>query len=62
MEVAAENVDKMIAAAPIFARAQFLPQLPAILGFDGIGALPDGTLVGFSSPTAPYGAPSPSER
>nr|BFE70203.1 hypothetical protein GCM10020092_035040 [Actinoplanes digitatis] len=30
--------------------------MPAIPAFDGIGALPDGTLVGFGNPRLPYGA------
>jgi NADPH2:quinone reductase len=54
--VAVENVDKAIAAGTHFATGQFLPQLPAIVGFDGIGTLPDGTLVGFGRPRPPYGA------
>jgi NADPH:quinone reductase-like Zn-dependent oxidoreductase len=54
--VAVENVDKMIAAGTHFAARQFTSHLPAIPGFDGVGTLPDGTLVGFSSPRAPYGA------
>jgi NADPH:quinone reductase-like Zn-dependent oxidoreductase len=54
--VAVENVDKAVAAGSHFATGQFLPQLPAIVGFDGIGALPDGTLVGFGRPRPPYGA------
>ena len=54
--VAVENVDKAVAAGTHFATGQFLPQLPAIVGFDGIGALPDGTLVGFSQSRPPYGA------
>jgi NADPH:quinone reductase-like Zn-dependent oxidoreductase len=54
--VAVENVDKAVAAGTHFAARQFLPELPAIVGFDGIGTLPDGTLVGFSQPRPPYGA------
>jgi len=54
--VAVENVDKAVAAGTHFATSQFLPRLPAIVGFDGIGALPDGTLVGFARPRPPYGA------
>jgi NADPH2:quinone reductase len=42
--VALENVDRFMAADKHFAARQFLP---AIVGFDGIGALPDGKLVGF---------------
>lgn len=54
--VAVENVDKAVAAGTHFAARQFLPELPAIVGFDGIGTLPDGAVVGFSQPRAPYGA------
>ncbi|WKB36130.1 zinc-binding alcohol dehydrogenase family protein [Terrilactibacillus sp. S3-3] len=54
--VALENVDKMMAAGSHFASGQFFSQLPAIVGFDGIGRLPDGGLIGFSGMTAPYGA------
>ncbi|MGO9901794.1 MAG: hypothetical protein ACLP0J_19390 [Solirubrobacteraceae bacterium] len=54
--VAAENVDKAVAAGTHFAASQFHPNLPAIVGFDGIRTLPDGTLVGFSQPRPPYGA------
>jgi NADPH:quinone reductase-like Zn-dependent oxidoreductase len=54
--VAVENVDKAVAAGTHFAARQFLPELPAIVCFDGIGTLPDGTLVGFAQPRPPYGA------
>jgi NADPH:quinone reductase-like Zn-dependent oxidoreductase len=54
--VAVENVDKAVAAGTHFATRQFLPRLPAITGFDGIGALPDGRLVGFGQARPPYGA------
>ncbi len=54
--VAVENVDEAVAAGTHFATSQFLPELRAIVGFDGIGALPDGTVVGFSQPRPPYGA------
>jgi NADPH:quinone reductase-like Zn-dependent oxidoreductase len=54
--VAVENVDKRIAAGTHYASRQYLTQLPAIPAFDGIGALPDGTLVGFGNPRSPYGA------
>jgi len=54
--VAVENVDKAVAAGTHFASAQLMPRLPAIPCFDGIGALPDGTLVGFGLPRPPYGA------
>lgn len=54
--VALENVDKMMAAGSHFASQQFLSTLPAIVGFDGIGMLDDGRLVGFGGVKAPYGA------
>lgn len=54
--VAVENVDKAVAAGTHFASGQFLPALPAVVAFDGIGTLPDGSLVGFAQPRPPYGA------
>lgn len=54
--VALENVDKMMAEGSHFASQQFLSRLPAIIGFDGIGMLEDGRLVGFGGVKAPYGA------
>lgn len=54
--VALENVDKLMSSGTHFASRQFLTSLPAIVGFDGIGALPDGRLVGFGGVKAPYGA------
>ncbi|GAA0933917.1 quinone oxidoreductase family protein [Virgisporangium aurantiacum] len=54
--VAVETVDKRIAAGTHYASRQYTAQLPAIPAFDGIGALPDGTLVGFGNPRRPYGA------
>jgi NADPH2:quinone reductase len=54
--VAVENVDKMIAAGQHFASQRYVAQLPAIPGFDGVGSMPDGTLVGFGNTRAPYGA------
>lgn len=54
--VAVENVDRAVAAGTHFAAAQLMPSLPAIPCFDGIGTLPDGTLVGFGLPRKPYGA------
>jgi len=54
--VALENIDKMMAAGTHFASQQFLSKLPAIVGFDGIGMLEDGRLVGFGGLQAPYGA------
>jgi NADPH2:quinone reductase len=54
--VALENVDKMMAEGSHFASQQFLSTLPAIVGFDGIGMLEDGRVVGFGGVKAPYGA------
>ncbi|GGM67462.1 zinc-binding alcohol dehydrogenase family protein [Dactylosporangium sucinum] len=54
--VAVENVDKLIAAGRHFASGEFITELPVIPCFDGIGALPDGTLVGFGRPRMPFGA------
>src|SRR4026209_408678 len=54
--VALENVDKVMAEGSHFASKQFLSMLPAIVGFDGIGMLEDGRLVGFGGVKAPYGA------
>ena len=54
--VALENADKMMAEGSHFASRQFLSTLPAIVGFDGIGMLEDGRLVGFGGVKAPYGA------
>ena len=52
--VAVENVDRAIAAGTHYTAGA--PELPSIPCFDGIGALPDGTLVGFGNLRAPYGA------
>lgn len=54
--VAVENVDKSIAAGTHYASSRYVEKLPVIPVFDGIGALPDGTLVGFGNPRLPYGA------
>ncbi len=54
--VGLENVDKAVAQGSHFASRQFLPTLPAIVGFDGIGQLEDGRMVGFGGIRAPYGA------
>jgi NADPH2:quinone reductase len=56
MAVALENIDKAIAAGRHYAAEQFVRQLPAIVGFDGVGTRPDGTPVGFGNPRRPYGA------
>jgi len=54
--VALENVDKAMASGSHYAARQFLPNLPAIVGFDGIGTLDDGRLIGFGGIRPPYGA------
>jgi NADPH:quinone reductase-like Zn-dependent oxidoreductase len=54
--VAVENVDKMFAAGTHYASKRFIDRFPVIPAFDGIGTLPDGTLVGFGNPRLPYGA------
>jgi len=54
--VAVENVDKMVAAGTHYASKQFMPQVPAIPCFDGVGVLPDGSVVGFGNTRPPYGA------
>ncbi|MFC7387795.1 quinone oxidoreductase family protein [Sphaerisporangium rhizosphaerae] len=54
--VAVENVDKAIAAGTHYAGEKYLGRFPVIPAFDGIGALPDGTLVGFGDIRLPYGA------
>ncbi|MBB2744157.1 UNVERIFIED_ORG: NADPH2:quinone reductase [Microbispora rosea subsp. rosea] len=54
--VAVENVDKAIAAGTHYASEKYIGRFPAIPAFDGIGALPDGTLVGFGDIRPPYGA------
>ncbi|WP_182899130.1 zinc-binding alcohol dehydrogenase family protein [Microbispora sp. H10830] len=54
--VAVENVDKAIAAGTHYAGEKYIGRFPAIPAFDGIGALPDGTLVGFGDIRPPYGA------
>jgi NADPH:quinone reductase-like Zn-dependent oxidoreductase len=51
-----ENIDNMTAAGSHFASQQFFPQLPAIVGFDGIGQLDDGRVVGCAGMRPPYGA------
>lgn len=53
--VAVENVDRAIVAGTHYTAATFQAALPAIPCFDGIGRLPDGTLVGFGGVTPPYG-------
>lgn len=54
--VAVENVDRAIVAGTHFTATPFIENLPAIPCFDGIGRLPDGSLVGFGGLTPPHGA------
>jgi len=54
--VAVENVDRAIVAGTHFSAGPFAASLPAVPCFDGIGRLPDGTLVGFGGLTPPRGA------
>src|SRR5271165_3168496 len=54
--VALENIDRAVARGTHFASRQLLPQLPAIVGSDGIGMLEDGRLVGFGGLHPPYGS------
>ncbi|WP_030508099.1 quinone oxidoreductase family protein [Microbispora rosea] len=54
--VAVENVDKAIAAGTHYAGEKYIGRFPVIPAFDGVGALPDGTLVGFGGIRPPYGA------
>ncbi|GAA2659214.1 quinone oxidoreductase family protein [Paractinoplanes durhamensis] len=56
LAVAVENVDREVAAGRHYAGHAMMPELPAIPCFDGIGRLPDGRVVGFGNPRAPYGA------
>jgi len=54
--VAVENVDRAIVAGTHYTAAAFQAALPAVPCFDGVGRLPDGTLVGFGGMTPPHGA------
>ncbi|MEZ3160938.1 zinc-binding alcohol dehydrogenase family protein [Microbacterium sp. BWT-B31] len=54
--VAVENVDRAIVAGTHYTAAAFQAALPAIPCFDGVGRLPDGTLVGFGGLQPPHGA------
>jgi NADPH:quinone reductase-like Zn-dependent oxidoreductase len=54
--VAIENVDKAVYAGKHYTSARYVAELPVIPVFDGVGALPDGTIVGFANPRLPYGA------
>jgi len=54
--VALENIDRAMAKGTHFSTRQFLPQLPAIPGSDGIGQTEDGRLIGFGGMRPPYGS------
>lgn len=54
--VAVENIDREIVAGRHFSSGAFTEVLPAIPCFDGVGTLPDGTLIGFGGARPPYGA------
>src|SRR5436190_22056047 len=54
--VALENIDRAMAKGQHYAVHQLVPSLPAIIGFDGIGALDDGRLIGFGGMRPPYGS------
>ena len=54
--VALENIDRAMAKGTHFSTRQFLPQLPAIPGSDGIGQTENGRLIGFGGMRPPYGS------
>lgn len=54
--VALENIDRAMAKGTHFSTRQFLPQLPAIPGSDGIGQTEDGRMIGFGGMRPPYGS------
>jgi NADPH:quinone reductase-like Zn-dependent oxidoreductase len=54
--VAVENVDRMFTEGNHYGSSDFTANLPAIPGFDGVGSLSDGTLVGFGGIKPPLGA------
>ena len=54
--VAVETIDREIVAGRHFSAAAFLDALPAVPCFDGVGRLPDGSLVGFGGARPPFGA------
>lgn len=47
---------KTLAKGEHFASKQFYPNLPAVVGYNGIGSLEDGTLVSFRVMKPPYGS------
>ncbi|WUJ70619.1 zinc-binding alcohol dehydrogenase family protein [Kribbella soli] len=56
LAAAVENVDKAVVAGKHYASGKYLATMPMIPVFDGIGRLPDGTVVGFGNVRSPYGA------
>jgi NADPH2:quinone reductase len=54
--VALENIDRAMAKGTHFSTRQFLPQLPAVPGSDGIGMTAEGKLIGFGGMRPPYGS------
>ncbi|HEY7094016.1 MAG TPA: zinc-binding alcohol dehydrogenase family protein, partial [Ktedonobacterales bacterium] len=54
--VALENIEREMAKGTHFSTRQFLPQLPAIPGSDGIGQTEEGKLIGFGGMRPPYGS------
>lgn len=51
-----ENFDKGAVAGTHYSSKKLFPQLPAIVGTDGVGMTGDGRLVSFGRISAPYGA------
>jgi len=47
---------KALTGGTHFASKQFYPNLPAVVGYSGIGSLEDGTLVSFRGIKPPYGS------
>jgi len=54
--VALENIDRALAKGTHYSSRQFLPNLPAIIGTDGIAMRDDGQLIGFGGMHPPYGS------
>jgi len=56
MAVILDYAVKGLTAGVHFASKQFYPNLPAVVGYSGIGSLEDGTLVSFRGIKPPYGS------
>jgi NADPH:quinone reductase-like Zn-dependent oxidoreductase len=54
--VGLENAVKAMVNGSHYASRQFFAQLPAVVGFSGIGTLDDGQLIGFGGMRPPYGS------